>query len=137
MKKRAIYITDFDLNRLKKLLAEKRAEEANNEYLNDLEEELDRAKIVESREVPPDVITMNSQVKLKDLETSEEMVLSLVFPAEADIDEGKISVLAPVGTGMIGYSKGDTIEWKVPAGMRKLKVMELLYQPEAAGDYDL
>jgi regulator of nucleoside diphosphate kinase len=65
------------------------------------------------------------------------MVYSLVFPNEADIDEGKISVLAPVGTAMIGYRVGDVIEWEVPSRLRRLKVEEIIYQPEASGDYHL
>ena len=84
-----------------------------------------------------DAITMRSKVRLKDLESRKEMIYSLVFPNEADIDEGRISVLAPVGTAMIGYRVGDIIEWEVPSGLRRLKVEEVLYQPEASGDYQL
>lgn len=137
MKKRDIFITRFDLERLNKLMAEKRAEGGNSAYLKDLEEELTRASIVESDEVPGDVITMNSRVRLKDMDTGEEMTLSLVFPQDADIDQGRISILAPVGTGMLGYRVGDVLEWQVPAGLRRLEILEILYQPEAAGDFDL
>jgi regulator of nucleoside diphosphate kinase len=63
------------------------------------------------------------------------MIYSLVFPNEADADEGRISILAPVGTAMIGYRVGDVIEWQVPSGLRRLKVEEIIYQPEASGDY--
>jgi regulator of nucleoside diphosphate kinase len=108
-----------------------------NACLKDLEDELDRARIVESKDIPGDVITMNSKVRLRDLEAGDETVLFLVFPADANIDEGKISILAPVGTGMIGYKVGDVLEWKVPMGMRKLEILEILYQPEAAGDFHL
>jgi regulator of nucleoside diphosphate kinase len=80
---------------------------------------------------------MRSKVRLRDLDTGEEMVYTLVFPSEANFDEGKISVLAPVGTAMLGYRVGSLIEWEVPSGRRRLKVEELLYQPEAAGDYNL
>ncbi len=137
MKKRDIYITQFDLERLKKLVAEVRADGKNNAYLGDLEDELERATIVEPEEIPPNVITMNSKVRLKDLDTGETMVFYLVFPQDADIEKGKISVLAPIGTGMIGYEVGDIVEWEVPAGMRKLEILEIPYQPEAAGDFDL
>ena len=137
MDKRGIYITQFDLDRLNDLISEKRAREGDNSYLNDLEEELGQAEIVDSKHIPGDVITMNSRVRMKDIETDEEMIYSLVFPRDANIDEGRISILAPVGTGMIGYKVGDVIEWPVPAGIRKIKVLEILYQPEAAGDYNL
>jgi regulator of nucleoside diphosphate kinase len=69
--------------------------------------------------------------------SSESNTYSLVFPTEANFVEGKISVLAPIGTAILGYRQGDTIEWRVPSGVRKLKVEEILYQPESAGDYEL
>ncbi|KAB2835548.1 MAG: transcription elongation factor GreAB, partial [Candidatus Brocadia sp.] len=76
-------------------------------------------------------------VVLQDLETGEEETYTLVFPENADIARGKISILAPIGTAMLGYEAGDAFEWKVPAGKRRLKVKQILYQPEAAGDYHL
>jgi regulator of nucleoside diphosphate kinase len=83
------------------------------------------------------VITMRSKARLLDIDSGKEVVYSLVFPNEADLEKGKISVLAPIGTAMIGYKVGDIIEWEVPAGLRRLRVEEVLYQPEAAGDYHL
>ena len=80
---------------------------------------------------------MNTRVRLKDMDTQEEMIYWLVFPKDADADKNKISIFSPVGTALIGYKVGDIIEFKVPAGLRKLKVKEVLYQPEAAGDYHL
>src|SRR5918912_2563803 len=134
-----IYITEVDRQRLEKLIeiAEERDRRAEHEYLRKLAHELDRAETVMPEEVPGDLITMRSKVRLKDMNTGEEMVYTLVFPAEADSGNGKISVLAPIGTAMLGYRVGDLIEWQVPSGLRKLKVKELLYQPEAAGDYNL
>lgn len=134
-----IYITELDRQRLEKLieLAGERSRRANHLYLARLEEELERAETVAPEEMPSDIITMRSRVRLRDLNTSEEMVYTLVFPSEANFDEGKISVLAPVGTAMLGYRVGSVIEWDVPSGRRRLKVEELLYQPEAAGDYNL
>jgi regulator of nucleoside diphosphate kinase len=134
-----IYITEVDRQRLEKLIeiAGERDRQANHEYLRKLEHELDRAETVAPEEVPGDLITMRSKVRLKDMNTGEEMVYTLVFPVEADSGDGKISVLAPIGTAMLGYRVGDLIEWQVPSGLRRLKVEELLYQPEAAGDYNL
>ena len=109
----------------------------DKDYLKELENELNQGKIVEPKDIPKDVITMNSMVRLKDLDSEEEMTYTLVFPGIADISNNKISILAPIGTALIGYRVGDIIEWKVPAGLRKLKVEEILYQPEAAGDYHL
>jgi regulator of nucleoside diphosphate kinase len=78
---------------------------------------------------------MNSSFRLRDLETGEEVVYTLVFPAKADSSSGKISVLAPIGTAVLGYRVGDVVEWQVPAGMKKFKVEAILYQPEAAFDF--
>ena len=104
----------------------------------DLEVELvASAEVIDGARVPLDHIGIGSVASLRDLDTGEGMVYSLVFPTEAKYDEGRISVLAPVGTAMLGYRVGATIEWQVPSGLRRLKVEELLYQPEAAGDYNL
>jgi regulator of nucleoside diphosphate kinase len=138
-KESTIYITEVDLARLRKLIEAARDSgvDSNTPYMNKLEDELDRANIVDPKEIAMDAITMRSKVRLKDLDSRKEMVYSLVFPNEADVDEGRISVLAPVGTAMIGYRVGDIIEWEVPSGLRRLKVEEVLYQPEASGDYQL
>lgn len=104
-------------------------------HLRDLGEELERGEIVESRSMPPDIVTMNSCFRLKDLETGDIDTYTLVYPEDANSDEGKISILAPIGTAMLGYRVGETIEWQTPGGMRKFKIEELLYQPEAAGDF--
>jgi regulator of nucleoside diphosphate kinase len=134
-----IYITEQDRRRLEKLieLSGQRDDLANYEYLRRLELELERAETVAPSEVPPDVITMRSKVRVRDLDSGEELVYTLVFPTEADSGNGKISVLAPIGTAMLGYRVGSRIEWRVPSGVRRIKVEELIYQPEAAGDYNL
>src|ERR1044071_567817 len=134
-----IYVTELDRQRLGKLieLIGERSRVTNHEDLPRLEHELERAETVAPAEVPVDVITMRSKVRLRDLDTDEEMVYTLVFPTEANFDEGKISILAPVGTAMLVYRVGSRIEWEVPSGRRRLKVEELLYQPEATGDYNL
>ena len=133
-----IYITELDYNRLNGLIDRTRERNgADREYLNKLEAELDRAEIVDRNHIPADVITMRSKVRLKDLVSGESNTYSLVFPTEADFAEGKISVLAPIGTAILGYKRGDTIEWPVPSGLRRLKVEEVLYQPESAVDHEL
>lgn len=133
-----IRITKFDLERLQKLLHEAyHSEYRQSEYLKRLRAELNRALIVEPQEIPANVITMNSRVILEDLETGEEEIYTLVFPEAADVKQGKISILAPIGTAMLGYEVGDIFEWDVPAGKRSLRVKQVLYQPEASGDYHL
>ena len=133
-----IYITELDYNRLSGLIDRTRERDGSDrEYLNKLETELDRAEVVAPKDIPANVVTMRSQVRLRDLMSGESNTYSLVFPTEADFAKGKISVLAPIGTAILGYRQGDTIEWPVPSGLRKLKIEEILYQPESAGDHDL
>lgn len=105
--------------------------------LRKLETELANARVVAPKEVPADVITMNSKARLRDLETDEDLVYTLVFPDQANIEQGRISVVAPIGTAMLGYRVGDEFQWEVPGGTVRMKVEEILYQPEAAGDYHL
>jgi len=135
--KNPIHITRQDKVRLEDLLAEVAVSDPRKHGdLNALRAELKRAVIVDPKDVPDDVITMNSRADLLDLENGETVTFTLVFPAEANIDEGKISVLAPIGAGMLGYRVGDEFEWTVPAGLRKMRVTGVAYQPEAAGDFD-
>jgi regulator of nucleoside diphosphate kinase len=130
-----IYITKADHERLRRLVEGRRAENPSDlEYLDILEQELDRADIVEPDAIPRDVVTMNSEVRLKDLDAGGVRVYRLVFPSQARRENG-ISVLAPIGTAILGYRAGDVIEWRVPKGVRRLQVVEVLYQPEAAGVY--
>jgi regulator of nucleoside diphosphate kinase len=138
MSNRSIVLTEFDVKRLRKLLAEARySDYRGSEYLEDLAKEIHRGKVLPPEEIPADVITMNSKVRLEDLESGEELIYTVVFPPDADHRQGKISVLAPVGTAILGFRVGDVIEWKVPEGVTRLKVKEVLYQPESSGDFDL
>lgn len=136
MTTRNISITESDLARLRALIS-KESSKTSSERLARLGAELERATIVSARDVPPDVVTMHSTVELLDLETGQTEILTLVFPDEADIDHHKISVLAPMGTATLGYRVGDEFEWQVPAGIRRMRVNRILYQPEAAEDWDL
>lgn len=125
MAKKLIIITKYDKIRLKSFIND------------DLRKELNRAKVVEPEDIPNDVITMNSKFKLKDLDSGEEMTYTLVFPEDADIYKNKISIYAPMGIALIGYRVGDIIEWPVPGGILRIKVLEIIYQPEASGDFNL
>ncbi|CAG1014225.1 Regulator of nucleoside diphosphate kinase [Anaerolineales bacterium] len=138
MSGKTIHITAFDLERLRKLILDAQSTEyRKSEYIDKLKMELNRANIVKPQEVPPTVVTMNSTIALVDLETNEEETYTLVFPEDADISKGKISILAPIGTAMLGYEIGDVFEWDVPAGKRRLRVERIIYQPEASGNFDL
>jgi regulator of nucleoside diphosphate kinase len=131
---RTIYITQADMTRLRSLIESLKT---SREDIKDLRAELDQASIVAPADIPPDVITMNSKAQLRDLADHEIMTYTLVFPAKANADDGLISVLAPIGTAMLGHQVGDEFEWNVPGGTVRLRVESVLYQPEAAGHYHL
>ncbi len=138
MHKRKIFITKFDKQRLEDMLAV--AGEFNYRDRQDLKSlgaELAQAKVMESSRIPPTVVTMNSKLRFRDLDGGAETEVTLVFPADANFDAGRLSVMSPIGTAMLGYAEGDTIEWAVPAGKRRIQIEKILYQPEAAGDFHL
>lgn len=130
-----IYVTRQDARRLRELVGVARAYGREAErYLMNLEAELARACVVPGEAIPPEVITMNSKVLLLDRETRSEAVYTLVFPAESDPSRCRVSVLAPIGTAMLGCRVGDTFAWDAPRGVRQMEVKEVLYQPEAEGN---
>lgn len=118
----SIHITEHDLTGLSGLRASPT-----------LVGELERAQVVPWELLPHDVVTMNSRVLFEDESTGERRDIAIVYPQDADASEGRISVLAPVGTALLGLSAGQSIEWPFPDGRtRRLRVIEVLYQPEAA-----
>lgn len=134
MSKRAIVITETDRSRLEQLLNSDFAKTVQPaSQIAELRKELLRAKIVDPADVPPDVVTMNSTVRLRDLEMDEIDTYTLVYPEKADISRDLLSVLAPVGTAILGYRVGDVIRWAVPRGFRRLRIDEVVYQPEREG----
>jgi regulator of nucleoside diphosphate kinase len=132
-----IHITIRDKQLLEDLLAEVEALNSLSRVgLKALRDELQRAVVMEPRDISGDVITMNSRAELLDLETGETVTFTLVFPSQANVDDEKISVLAPIGAGMLGYRVNDEFEWNVPGGLRRMRVTRIHYQPEAAGNFD-
>lgn len=122
-----ILITEKDLLRIKNVLSFQASQEFEN-----LELELDRAKIISDLEVPPDLVTMNSKVKFLSIPEEKEMTITLVYPSEAKFSEGKVSVLASLGSAILGLRVGQEINWMFPDGKtRTLKIKEVIYQPEA------
>lgn len=126
-----IIITKSDHKRLNELFMSSFVDAIRDKrYLSDLQSELNVAHIVDPSEVPCDVITMNSTVRLRDMKTKETEIFTLVYPNEANIAEGKLSILAPLGTAILGYRVGDVVRWQVPSGVGRWRVEELLVQPE-------
>jgi regulator of nucleoside diphosphate kinase len=135
MTRRRIFITDDDMARLRDLVRRgKMASRRDQDHLEELDRELDRAEVVATAKVLPDVVTMHSTVRVRDLDSGQRMEYTIVFPGDADIEKKRISIVAPIGTALIGYRAGDTIEWATPGGLRRLEIEEVLFQPEAAGD---
>lgn len=131
MSRRSIIITESDRRVLEQLLTSEFADAIDSKsYLADLRTELERADIVDSADVPHDVVTMNSTVRLRDLDSGDTESYTLVYPDRANIAENKLSILAPIGTAVLGYRVGDVITWRVPSGQRRVQVEEVLDQPE-------
>lgn len=136
MAPKEIFVTDFDKKRLE-ILIRSNTDRSIDPYVKELEKELYRAKVVSPKEIPGNVVTMNSKIAFEFMDSHETMTCQLVFPEDADFAKGRISILAPIGTALLGYHEGDIIEWKVPSGNTKVKITKILYQPEASGDFHL
>ena len=126
-----IIITNTDLQRLMPVL-----DHYDTPAAESLEAELHRAIVVEQSAVPADVVTMNSEVVYEDCETFTQRTVRIVYPQDADATLGHVSVLAPIGSALLGLRVNQTIEWRVPSGIKRIRVLEVRYQPEACGDFD-
>ncbi len=134
MSRPAITINERDAERIDMLLEQPAF--ANLTVARALNDELDRALICAPADMPADVVTMNSQVRFRDLVSGEEHTRTLVFPAKLTDSTHQLSVMAPIGAALLGVKVGDTINWDLPGGNEtRVEVLELLYQPEAAGEY--
>lgn len=132
-----LIVTETDLERLRHVI-DHQGGGRMAELAEMLEMELSRAHVVASEAVPATVVTMNSTVVFEDEQTGERRQVTLVYPRDASSDDGRVSVLAPVGSALIGLSVGQSISWPMPGGRTKrLKVVAVPYQPEAAGHYHL
>lgn len=127
-----IVVTDRDREKLLRMLENQEGDAAEN-----LELELDRARVVPQTEVPADVVTMNSLVTYEDCNTGARRSVRLVYPRDADAGDGRVSVLAPIGCALLGLSVGQEIAWQLPTGQKRIRVVAIDYQPEAMGDLHL
>lgn len=130
MKQHDVIVTNADLQRLLPML------DHYSEASESLDSELQRAAVVDPASVPPDVVTMNSEVVYEDCETFAKRRVKLVYPRDADASRGHVSVLAPIGSALLGLRVNQSIEWPVPNGTKRIRVLEITYQPEACGDFD-
>ncbi|MAT57028.1 MAG: GreA/GreB family elongation factor [Melioribacteraceae bacterium] len=128
MTDKTIYITEEDRIKLKKLVTYSGGYRFfDKKTLGELKIEIERAKVIKNKESIDGIITMNSKVRLKDLDSGLEFTYTLVYPDKANISENRISILAPIGTAILGYKTGEIIEWIVPAGKRRLEVIEVMH----------
>ncbi len=132
-----IVITEFDHTRLDQLLEGRRRAGLDSPNLDELEMELERAQVVKPTEVPANVVTMNTEVQLVDLDKGDKLSLTVVFPKDADIHAGRISVLAPMGLALLGCRESEEVEWQTPSRKRRLRIERIVFQPEASGQFDL
>ena len=134
-----IWTTATDMARLRACIEAlgPQADRRDRPHLDELEQELDRAKIIKDpRKTPSDVITMRSVVNLENLTTGRALSCALVYPEEGAAESNQISVLAPLGTAMLGQRVGRTFKVRLPKGTAEFRVSAIEYQPEAAGDFD-
>ena len=129
MQNRSIVISRTDAARLRDLIASRARMGRDQDHLHELAAELEQARIADPDEVPADVITINTRVRVLDLNSGERRELTLVLPGQSDASAGQISVLAPLGTALLGYRAGDEIEWLMPGGLRRMRVESV--QPPA------
>lgn len=133
-KSKRIIITVDDHRRLQALLASHLTQALTGKgFLDDLRRELEVAEVVEPEAIPGDVVTMNSTVRLRELGCEDVETYRLVYPRDANIAAGQLSVLAPIGTAILGYRTGDVVQWRVPHGSVSIVIDEVVFQPEREG----
>ncbi|MDW7645477.1 MAG: GreA/GreB family elongation factor [Desulfuromonadales bacterium] len=138
MNQQTLTFTEHDVERLEIILeGAQRSASLKKSHLEALADELEKGDIVSSREIGADVVTLNSRVRLRDLDNDKEMEVTLVLPMGSNFSEGRLSVTSPLGIALLGYTAGSVIEWQGQAGYRKARIEAVLYQPEAAGHYHL
>jgi regulator of nucleoside diphosphate kinase len=132
MMNRQVVVTKRDAARLRALVSGYAGSARDDGHLDELALEIERAVVLEPRQVPSDVVTMHARVRVLDVATGERRELVLVYPAESDIAANRVSVLAPLGTALLGYRKGDEVEWQMPGGLRRLRIESVVQEAEEA-----
>jgi len=128
--RKQIYITKPDMHRLEQLVENSLM--PTDSRMDTLERELERAIVVDPEKISRNVVTMNSRVHIRDLDRDSELVVTIVFPFESNVDQNRISVLAPLGMALLGSRVGEGVRFEAPGGPRRVKILGIEYQPEAA-----
>ena len=134
MNDRQIEISEPNARVLRGLLRARNGATHDQEHLDDLRVELERALVVDPSRLSPNVVTLYAAVRVRDLESGHPQELTLVSPSEANVSAGRISVLAPLGTALLGYRQGDVVERVMPGGLRRLLIEEVRQQPATDAD---
>lgn len=138
MKNQTIHITDYDMNRLKRLLEKPQfGPTKGRDMLNLLRTKLDAAKVTPQKDVPPYLVTMNCHVKVTDLHDNKDMDFWLAFPDEASVNEDKVSILSDLGMAILGWKVGDQVEWTTDHNTKQLRIARIYYQPEEHNHFGL
>ena len=135
-RRNSIAVTEADAERLTRLLQAHGGRVDAPRTLPALQRKLDEADLLNSRLIPKDVVTMNSSVRLRNLESGEAVVQTLAFPHGADPAQSRVSILTSLGVAMLGHRKGDVVNCEAPGGPKRFRIERVLYQPEAANDDD-
>ena len=133
-----IILNRLDYARIKKCIRDSQQfKSISNHEAESLLQELESAEILEPEDIPSNVVTMNSIVRMSFINSKKHVQFQIVYPNEANFKDNKISIFSPIATALIGYKVGDEIEWIIPAGITRIRIDEIIYQPEAAGHYTL
>lgn len=133
-----IIVSSLDYIRIQKQINEARQKKTIDAVeAEKLMSELNSATVLNPHEIPGDVVTMNSVVKITFVDSGKQVEFKIVYPEDANFKDKKVSIFSPIATALIGFRVGDLIEWMVPGGLTKIRIDEIIYQPEAAGDYTI
>ncbi|MET0985356.1 MAG: GreA/GreB family elongation factor [Steroidobacteraceae bacterium] len=131
-RERPIVITEPNARMLRALLSARSTTHHDQEHVHELRLELDRALVVEPSQMSAKVVTLHAAVRVLDLESGQQQEFVLVTPAEADVNARRISILAPLGTALLGYREGDEVEWRMPGGLRRLRIEGVVQAADSA-----
>lgn len=133
---RDIVMTDFDRQRLDAVLA-KPSQNESDPCAQILERCIRHARILPQQQIPQDVVTMRSIVRLRNVDTGRQRAVSLTFPEESDATAGRMSILSPAGVALLGCRAGEQVQWEDAGDLKKFELLDIIYQPESAGHFDL
>ena len=127
MTKNPVVLCESDFKILKEFIGISTSQPKGDEM--SLAYELGRAKVVEDGKLDADVVRLNSTVTVENVENGKTSAYTIVMPSDADISQKRVSSVAPMGAALIGFKKGDEVEWKLPAGVKKFKIVDVVNQP--------